>query len=189
MLLRSAHDMVLEVSDESIIDIDQGQIDVDVFLDRRIGKALGEPRTLRFGLERLPSRGQMVLAVRLANMGQPLRPLAHQVQTAPQQVAGGTHGGRICIGLRQHAAPQEHGNLLGVETIVLGFAPVDGFHVLGVPQHTRQTFLDAQVGKPVPGKHALHGDHEILAIGSHGLEKNLGGRWHIPVEQDLTIPV
>jgi len=105
MLPRSTHDMVLEVPDEPIIILDQGQLDFDVFLLCWIGKALGAPLTRRFGLERLTSRGQIVLAVRLANMSPPLRPLASQMQTAPQQVTGGTHGGRIRIGLRQHAAP------------------------------------------------------------------------------------
>ena len=64
--------------------------------------------------------------------------------------ASGGHGGRIRIGLRQCAAPQSHGNLLGVETVILGFAPVDGLHVWGVPQHKRQPFLDAHVGQPGP---------------------------------------
>jgi hypothetical protein len=54
MLLPSSHDLVLEVPDESIIVIDQSQIDVDVFLHRWIDKALGDPLTLCFGLERLP---------------------------------------------------------------------------------------------------------------------------------------
>jgi hypothetical protein len=189
MRLRSGHDMGLEVPDEAIIVIDQGQIDCDVFLHRWIGKALGDPLTLHFGLERLTSGGPIVLAVRLANMGQPLCSLAHQMQTALSQVAGGTHGGRIRIGLRQHAAPQSHGNLLGVETVMLGFAPVDRLHVLGVSQHTRHPFLDAQVGQPIPGKHAFHGHHEILTIRSNGLEKSLGSGWHIPVEHDLTVSV
>jgi hypothetical protein len=43
--------MVLEVPDGSIVVLDQGQIDVDVFLHGGIGKALGDPLTLRFGFE------------------------------------------------------------------------------------------------------------------------------------------
>jgi hypothetical protein len=56
-------------------------------------------------------------------------------------------------------------------------------------QHKRNPFLDTQVGKPIPGVHTFHGHHEILAIRSNSLEKALGGRRHLPVEQDLTIPV
>jgi hypothetical protein len=189
MRLRRGHEMVFEVPDESIIVVDQGQIDCDVFLHRWIGKALGNCLTRHFGRERLASRRHIGLAVRLPNMGQPLRSLAHQMQAAPQQVAGGTHRGRIRRGLRQHAAPQSHGNLLGVETIMLGLAAVDRLHLLGVSQHQRQTLLDAQVGKPVPRKHAFHGHHEILAIRSNGLAKGLRGGWHIPVAHDLTVSV
>jgi hypothetical protein len=68
MLLRRGHDLGLEVPDDSIVVIDQGQIDVEGFLHCGIGKPLGDPRTLHVGFERLPERGQMVLAVRLANM-------------------------------------------------------------------------------------------------------------------------
>jgi hypothetical protein len=111
------------------------------------------------------------------------------MQTPPPQVASGAHCGRRRTGLRQRAAPQEHGNLLGVETVVLGFAPVDGLHVLGVAQHKCQTFLGAQVGQPGPGQHALYGDPEILAIRSNRLEKAFGARGHIPVEPDLSVSV
>jgi hypothetical protein len=36
---RGGHDMPLEIPDEPIVIVDQGQIDVDVFLHRGIGKA------------------------------------------------------------------------------------------------------------------------------------------------------
>jgi hypothetical protein len=80
-----------------------------------------------------PSRGPMVLAVRLAHRGQPLRPLAYEMQTAPQPIARGTPGSGIRRGLGQHAAPSGHGHRLGVETVMLGLAPMDRLHGLGVP--------------------------------------------------------
>jgi len=104
MRLCSGHELVLEVPDESIIVVDQGQIDYDGCLHRRIGNTWGDLLTLHLGRERLTSRGPMVMAVRLANMGQPLRALAYQMQATPQQVTGGTHRGRLRRGLQQHAA-------------------------------------------------------------------------------------
>jgi hypothetical protein len=36
---------------------------------------------------------------------------------------------------------------------------VDGFHVQGVAEGEMDAFAAAEVGEPVPGKHALDGDY------------------------------
>src|SRR6266850_2967904 len=95
MRRRRGHDLGLEVLEESSRGVESGESDVAVVLDRWLGTAWGDPLTRRFGLTRLPSRRPMVLAVRLAHRGQPLRPLAPQMPAPPPQVAGGTPGGRI----------------------------------------------------------------------------------------------
>jgi hypothetical protein len=52
---------------------------------------------------------------------------------------------------------------------------------LGTPLQGRHAAF-GRPGQPVPGKHALDGDHEILAIRRNRLEKDRGGRGHLPVE-------
>src|SRR5262249_55904303 len=48
--------------------------------------------------------------------------------------------------------------------------------VQGVAQHEGDLFLLAQVGKPVPGEHALAGDDHVVAEGGEGATDGLGGR-------------
>jgi hypothetical protein len=62
---------------------------------------------------------------------------------AAQQVAGGPHRGRIDVGLREHPAPQEDGDLLGVDSVVLGFAAVDRFHGESVTRDEADPFSGA----------------------------------------------
>jgi hypothetical protein len=108
---------------------------------------------------------------------------------APEQVSGGTHLSRIDIGLREHAAAEQHRNFVRVDLIVLGLAPMNGFHVQGVAQDEGNPLLRAKVREPVPGEDAFDADHHILAIGDNCLEKRLGCCPHIPVENDLSILV
>ena len=51
---------------------------------------------------------------------------------------------------------------------------MDGSHVEGVPEHESDLFASAEVGEPVPGKHTLAADDEVVTVGSDGLEE--GGR-------------
>jgi len=56
-------------------------------------------------------------------MGQQLRPFAHQMHPAPEQITGGPHGSGIDIGLGQHTPSEQHRNLMRVDPIVFGLAP------------------------------------------------------------------
>ena len=125
------------------------------------GNRSATPCRLRFVGELLADLGQVILAVGILDMGQQLRPFAHQMHPAPEQVAGGAHLGGIDIGLWEHAAAQQHGNFLGVDLVVFGLAAMDRFHVERVAQDEGNTFLGAEVGEPVPGEDAFDADDEI----------------------------
>jgi len=43
----------------------------------------------------------------------------------------------------------------------------------------------AEVGEPVPGEHALDGDHEVIPVGGDGFEERLRVRPDAAVEQYL----
>jgi hypothetical protein len=62
-----------------------------------------------------------------------LSPLVREMPAAPEEITGGPHLGGIDRALRQHAATQQNGDLLGVEIVVFGLAPVDRFHIQRVP--------------------------------------------------------
>jgi len=73
----------------------------------------------------------------------------------------------IHVSLRKHPGAQEHGDLARVDRVVVGLCPVDSSHVKSVAQDERDVSImpeqtrGAEVGDPVPGKHALAGDHEV----------------------------
>jgi hypothetical protein len=92
-------------------------------------------------------------------------------------------------GLREHAPTEQHGDLLGVDRVVLRRAPMDGVHRQGVAQDTRQPFLGTQVGEPVPRQETCDGDANMVPIGRKGLEHGIGTGWHIPVHKDFPILV
>ena len=72
---------------------------------------------------------------------------------------------------------EQHGDLVGVNLIVLGLAAVDGFHIEGMAQHEGNPFLRTEVCQPLPGEDALHGDHKIVAVRRTDAQKRFwGGR-------------
>jgi hypothetical protein len=64
-------------------------------------------------------------------------------------VTGGAHGLGIDVGLGQHAAAQQHGDLARVDAIVLGLAAVDRLHIQRLAEDEGDALLGAQIGEPV----------------------------------------
>jgi hypothetical protein len=54
-----------------------------------------------------------------------------------------------------------------------------------VAQDDREAFRGADVREPIPGKHALGGDDEIVAIRGDDLDERLRRRFHVAVHQHL----
>jgi hypothetical protein len=105
----------------------------------------------------------------------------------PEQVAGGPHGRRRDVGLREPAATQQPSDVLGVDRIVFRLAAVDGFHRASVAKDKRHAFASAEVGQPVPGEQAFDTDDQILTIGRNGLEKHLWTGFHMAMPQNLAV--
>jgi len=95
------------------------------------------------------------------------------VHPAPEEIACGPHRSRINVGLREHAPAQEQGDFLSIDFVVLGFAPMDGFHVEGMPQHEGNPLLRAQIGQPVLREHTFDRDDHIITIRGNDLKKGL----------------
>ena len=89
--------------------------------------------------------------------------------------------GGIDIRLREHAAAEQDGNLLGVDLVVFGLAAMDGLHGEGMTEDERDPFIGAEVGEPVPGEHAFDRDDDPVPIRSNGFEKGLRGGLHVTV--------
>jgi hypothetical protein len=168
---------------------DQCQVHCQAFRDRSVGKPLRDARAVGFVGQLFPDLRQGVLAVRLLDVAEQLRPLPGEVHAASEQVAGGAPLRGIDIGLWEHAAAEQYGDRVGVDPSVLGRAPMHRFHLQGMAPDDGNPLLGAQVGEPVPGDEAFDADDDILAIGRNRRETRLGCCPHIPVEDDRSILV
>ena len=132
-----------------------------------------------------PEDGQVVLRARVLDVGQELAPLAHEVQAPTDQITRGPHRRRIDVGLRQHAAPQQDGDLVGINLVVLRLAAVDGLHRQRVAEHERDALRRADIGQPVPREHALGRHDQILSVRRDHLEERRRRRRHVAVHEHL----
>jgi hypothetical protein len=71
------------------------------------------------------------------------------MRAAPEQVAGGPHLCRIDRGLREHAAAEQHRNLLGVDLVVFGLAAMEALHIESVAQDKGNALVRTQIGEPI----------------------------------------
>jgi hypothetical protein len=120
-----------------------------------------------------------------ADVGEQLAAPAHEEETATKQVACGPHATGIDVGHGKRTAPEQRGDLVGVDLVVLGLPAVDGLHVEGVAEDEGDVLLGAEVGEPVPAEDALDADDEVIAIGRDGPEEALGLRAQVAVQEDL----
>jgi hypothetical protein len=88
--------------------------------------------TIGFVGEFLADLREIVLASGILHVGQKFRPLAYQMTAATEQVSRRPQLRGVTVGLRQHTAPKQNGNLVGSNLLVLGFAPLNGLHREGV---------------------------------------------------------
>jgi hypothetical protein len=95
-----------QVGEQVVIGIDQREVDLTTLLHGRRGKALGHALPVGFVGECFAELGEVILAVGLLDMSSQLCALAPQVHPSAEPVAGGTHRGRVGIGLWEHAAPE-----------------------------------------------------------------------------------
>ena len=63
---------------------------------------------------------------------------------------------------------------------------MDGFHVKSMTENEVDALPCTQVGKPVPGKHALHGDGEVVAERSDGFQENIRIRRQVSMKKDFS---
>lgn len=52
-----------------------------------------------------------------------------------------SHFGRIDIGLRNHASPEQYSDFSRIELVVFGFAAMDGFHFVDVKVNSATKFV------------------------------------------------
>jgi hypothetical protein len=150
MVLGGVDEGEFHVAQQFIVRPDERKIDVDAFVHRWIGTALGDPVSVGFVGDLFADGREMILAVGVLSMGEEFAACACQVHASPQQVADGAHLGRIARGLGEHPAAPEHGNFMGVYLVVFGLAAMDGLHVEGMTEDKRDPLFGTEVRKPGP---------------------------------------
>jgi len=90
------------------------------------------------------------------------------------------------VGHGKHPATKQCGDLLGVNLVVFHLSAVYCFHVQGVAQNELDTYAIAQIRYPVPGKDALNGQDQVLAVRPENISEGLCCGRHVPVQTDLT---
>jgi hypothetical protein len=91
--------------------------------------------------------------------------------------------------LGQQATAQEHGNLVDIARVVLGFATMERWHGERVPEDTRPLCAGTEVSQPIPGEETGDTDDQILPVGGNGLEKRCWASWQVPVDKQLALLV
>jgi hypothetical protein len=120
------------VAEQGLIVSNQREVDFEALWHRGIGKPLRHAVSIGFVGDRLLDGGEVILTVRMLDVGQQLRPFARERHAAPEQVPRGAHRGGLDVRLGDHTAAEEHRNLVGIALIVFGFASMDGLHGEGM---------------------------------------------------------
>ena len=55
--------------------------------------------------------------------------LAYQLESSTKKIPSGAHLWRVNVSLRKHASAKQSCDLERIDTIVFGFATVNGFHI------------------------------------------------------------
>jgi len=84
--------------------------------------------------------------------------------TTAQYVARRAHLCRLDRGLREHAAPHSHRNLLCLTFIVLRFPALTRFHRVGTAQAKGTAFLRTEVRQPIPPKQTCDANAEVFPL-------------------------
>ena len=164
MLFGESGYFLSELRQNSVVEIEKVQVELNVLLDAFIRKDLSESFSLRLSTRVILEIWKIVLMGRILHVSQKFRSLPGEIHSAPEKIAGGTHLGRVDVGHREHSTSGKYRDLVGIDSVVLGLTAVNGFHVEGVSEDKVYTFFPAQICKPVPGEGAVHANYEIIPV-------------------------
>ena len=105
--------------------------------------------------------------------GQEFGPLPDKGQPLAQERPKRALLGRIGVAWGDEVGPEEMGELLGIDAVVLVFAAVDGLEVEGMGQDEVNAGLIAGIGEPVSAEHTFANDGEVVAVRSDEFEEEV----------------
>lgn len=180
-----AEDIVFQGAEETIVMADEIEIEFDAAPDAGIDELLSYSLTVDFVGDVLAELGKIALAVSVLDVSEEIAARSSQVGAPAEKVPGSPHFGRVDVGLGNHPAPEEGGDLVGVDSIVLNLGTVNGFHVEGVTKDEGDLLLGAEIGEPVPCENSFDGDDDILSIRGHRPEELLRTSIQVTMDEGL----
>ena len=187
--LGRSDDEEFEIREQGIVVIDKHKIDFDALLHAGIREAFGNATSVGFVGDLFADLREVVLAVGVLNMAEEFGTLSLEVVATPEEVPGRAHLLGINVSHRDHVSAKENTDLFGIDTIVFGFASMDRLHIEGVTEDEGDVLFGTEVGKPVPGEHALDCDDKVISIGFDNAKEPIGPRRQVPMDQDLSVLV
>ena len=187
--LGCADEIQLQVKHQTGVGVDQREVQRHTLMDGGLGKRCSPARPVRHSGELFAALRQMILAVGLLDSSESRRACAHERPPAPQEVTGRMPLSGIDVGLGQHAAAEEHRHRMGIDCIVLGLTAMHRLQIEGMAQDAGKPRGGAEVGQPVPGQETFDAHDQSVSVRGTRLQERLGGRFHMAVEQELSILV
>jgi len=164
MLLGDGRYFLFEIRKDGVVEIEKVQVELDTFPNALIREELSDSLSLRFSADVIFNIRQVVLVRRILDMSQKFRSLAGEIHSAPEQIAGRAHFGRVDVGHWEHPTSGEYSDLVGIDSVVLRLSTVDGFHVESMAKDESDAFFLAQISNPVPGKGTFDSDDKIIPV-------------------------
>jgi hypothetical protein len=162
--------------------VNPGEGDVDPLLHGGIRDPFCHARAVRVVRPRLPECREMVRAGGMLDGRAARGALTCQREAAAAAVPSRPHRRRIDGGLGEQAATAQDGKLVRSARVVVGFAPMQGLHVQGMAEDTREPMVSAEVRAPVPGQPALYRHNDRLTRGRTSLENRRWASWPVAVQ-------
>ena len=189
MLFGDSRYFLLELRKDRVVEVEKVQVNLNALLDAFVRKELSDSLTLRFSADIVFNVREVVLISRVLDVSKKFSSLSGEIHSAPEQITGGAHPGRVDVGHGEHSTSNEHSDLVGVDSVVLCLAAVNGFHVEGVTEDERDAFLFAQIGQPVPGEGAFNSDNKIFPVLFDSSQEYLPVSLYVPMQQHRALVV
>jgi hypothetical protein len=133
--------------------------------------------------DRGANRRQGIWAVGRWPVRQACAAWAGQGRASAPQVAGGAPRARIARRLRAPPAAPQHGDVLGVDRVMVGRAARAGRQRAGLAEDTREAVCSPEGRTPVPGQQTVGRADARRAVRGDRLEKRCGGGLQVTVPQ------
>ena len=184
-----SEDVAFEVAREPIEMVDEIEIGLDASSNVGVNELTGDTFPVDLVGDLFTELGEIALAIGVLDVGEEIGTFPCEVVTTPEEIPCGAHGCRVDVSLGEHPGPQQPGDLAGIDPVVFDLGAVDGLHVERMTENKGDRFSLTEIGKPIPGEHALDGDDDVVAVGLDDLEERLGLGGQVPMGNDLSLVV